>query len=57
MTSDALSVYDTISEIPVHVDEIRERLGLDMHKILSALTELQLMGYITPLPGRRYIRK
>ena len=57
LTSDALSVYDTISEIPVHVDEIRERLGLDMHKILSALTELQLMGYITPLPGRRYIRK
>ena len=56
LTPTAFSVYDTISDTPIHVNEIKERLDLSMPKLLAALSELQLNGYITALPGRRYKR-
>lgn len=56
LTSAAFSVYDTISDTPIHVNEIKERLGMSMPQLLSALSELQMNGYITALPGRRYKR-
>ena len=57
LTEKALTVYDTISDIPIHSDAIKLKTGFSMQDVLSSLTELDVMGYVKELPGRRYIRK
>ncbi len=54
LTEDAKSVYDFISENPVHVDEISYKCNLTVNKTLSALTELEVYGLVEQLSGRRY---
>lgn len=56
LTENALAVYYTISETPIHVNEIKNKTGLEIGEALSALSELQLYGLITKVPGGRYIR-
>ncbi len=55
LTGNAAAVYDTISDIPVHVDEIKAKTGLDVGELLMTLTELEMSGYISSLSGRRYV--
>ena len=57
LTELALTVYDTISDIPIHSDTIKLKTGLSIQDVSSSLTELTVMGYAKELPGRRYIRK
>ena len=57
LTENACSVYDTISETPIHVDTIKTRTGIGISGVLSALTELQINGLVRKLPGSRYVRK
>ena len=35
-------------------DELVERTGLPARRVLSALTLLQIQGYLTELPGKRF---
>lgn len=56
LTENACSVYDTISETPIHVDTIKLQTGLGIGSVLSALTELQISGLVRRLPGSRYVR-
>lgn len=56
LTENACSVYDTISETPIHVDNIKLQTGLEIGSVLSALTELQISGLVKKLPGSRYVR-
>ena len=56
LTENASAVYDTISDEPVHVDDIKLKTGLTVSQLLTALTELELNGFIVSLSGRRYIR-
>lgn len=57
LTATARTVYDTISETPVFMDEVVMKSGLNAGEVLSSLTELELYGYIERLPGNRYVRK
>lgn len=57
LTDNALAVYHTISDIPIYVDDIKLRTGLKINEILTALTELEMEGFIILQSGRRYIRK
>lgn len=57
LTENASAVYYTISDTPVHVDIIKLNTGLDVHTVLSVLTELEIFGLVEKLPGRRYVRK
>lgn len=57
LTDSASAVYDTISDIPIHVDDIKLKTNLGINKILIALTELEINGLIVSQSGRRYIRK
>lgn len=57
LTKNAVSVYDTISDEPVGADQIKLLTGLDIGSVLSSLTELQIEGFVTKLPGGRYVRK
>ena len=57
LTKNAVSVYDTISDEPLGADQIKLLTGLDIGSVLSSLTELQIEGLVTKLPGSRYVRK
>ena len=57
MTGNAVAVYHTVSDTPVHVDAIMLKTGLRISEVLSAVTELQMEGLVRRLPGSRYIRK
>lgn len=48
------SVFDLISKGKIHVDKIAESLDRPMHELVAALTELELLGLISPLPGKYY---
>lgn len=57
LTGNAVAVYHTVSDTPVHVDAIMLKTGLRISEVLSAVTELQMEGLVRRLPGSRYIRK
>lgn len=57
LTENALSVYHTISDTPIHVNDIKLATGLKINDILSALTELEMNDLISVHSGRRYTRK
>ena len=56
LTENASTVYYTISDTPIHVNEIKSKTGLEIGAALAALTELQICGLIRKLPGGRYVR-
>ncbi len=51
------NIYSLISQESVPIDAIVEQTGLDISKILSALSQLELMDLVIQLPGMRYQRK
>ena len=57
LTDNALMVYHTISDAPVTYDDISNKTGLSAQTVKSALTELEIMGYIKSIAGRGYIKK
>lgn len=57
LTENALSVYHTISDNPIHVNDIKLATGLQINDILAALTELEMNGLISVHSGRRYTKK
>ncbi len=57
LTENAVMVYHTISEIPVDTDDISNAVDLDIPSVTAALTELEMMGFVVQIAGKRYIRK
>ncbi len=57
LTDNAVMVYHTISDAPVNYDDISNQTGLSAQEVKSALTELEIMGYVKSVAGRGYIRK
>ena len=57
LTKNAFMVYHTISDIPVGSDDISNETGISAQDVKSALTELEIMGFIKGVAGRGYIRK
>ncbi len=57
LTENAFMVYHTISDKPVHVDEICAASGKNIREVNMALSELEMTGCIQSVSGRRYIRK
>lgn len=49
------SVLSRLSQVPAHVDEIAQACDLPVHKVLSAMTLLELEGLVQRLPGERYV--
>ena len=54
LTENARKIYDSLSDEPMHIDEIIGCCGLSTEKTLSAITELEIYGLVTQLSGRRY---
>lgn len=53
----AVSVYGTISDEPVHIDKIVNELNIPVFKVLTALTQLEIKGYVRAMQGRMYVLK
>jgi DNA processing protein len=49
-------VLQTVPSEPIAVDAIVQQAGLSTGSVLSALSQLELMGLISQLPGMRYQR-
>jgi DNA processing protein len=48
------AALDALAAEPRHADEIADALGLSTADTLSALTALELQGFIAALPGKRF---
>jgi DNA processing protein len=50
-----LALYNFLSAEPVHVDEIRARMGLPIQKISAALTMMELKGLVRQMGSMNYV--
>jgi DNA processing protein len=53
-SEEAKKVYSVLNENPTHIDDILRQTSLKMSDVLSALTELELMGDIKQTEGKKY---
>ncbi|MBO7179526.1 MAG: DNA-processing protein DprA [Clostridia bacterium] len=53
-SSEAKKVYSILNENPTHIDDILRQTSLKMSDVLSALTELELMGDVKQTEGKKY---
>ena len=51
---EAQSVYDVLSNEPMHIDDIVRVTNLRMNVVLSSLTELELLGVCELVSGKKY---
>ena len=56
LSDEAIRVYECLGKSPVSVDKLVELTGLNIKRVNSALTELELEEIITGIEGRRYLR-
>jgi DNA processing protein len=56
LTPDLQQVFQVVSLEPIAIDLILQKAGLTHGLVLSALTQLELMGLVSQLPGSRYQR-
>ncbi|MDR1209296.1 MAG: DNA-processing protein DprA [Clostridiales bacterium] len=56
ISEDERAVLNQIGTMPITVDEISLRGGLDIQKTLVCLTSLELIGAAVRMPGQRYVR-
>ena len=50
------AIYEELTYEPVHVDELTDKLDIDISIILVKLLELEFRGIVKQLPGKNYIR-
>ena len=49
-------IYDLIGTYPMHIDDIVRRGGIVAGEVSGILMKLELMGMITQLPGKMFVR-
>lgn len=57
VSEDSAKVFMIMSDEPVTTDYISEKTGIPIHELLSALTELEIFGYIESVVGGKYVRR
>ena len=53
-SDEAKLIYNTLSEEPMHIDDIVRATNLRMNIVLSSLTELELIGVCELVSGKKY---
>jgi DNA processing protein len=51
------TIWQVLSQKPVHIDQIITSTGLTAHEVLGILLNLELQGLIEQKPGKTYMRK
>ncbi len=49
-------LYEILTDEPIHVDTISRRLGIDVPRILTTLLEMELMGVVQQVPGKKFVK-
>ncbi|MGD2107870.1 MAG: DNA-processing protein DprA [Phycisphaerae bacterium] len=57
LTTDERTVYDAVAEESVDADAIVSTTGLEMSRVLSCLTSLQLKGLLRQHAGSRFVQR
>lgn len=57
LSKTACSIYAQFGDEPLHINDIAQQTNIEINSILSALTELEILGYISLIQGRKYIIK
>jgi DNA processing protein len=57
LTDDERRIYKTLSDEPMHIDDVIDKAGLDSSKASRILLDLQLKKLIQEVPGKQYLRK
>lgn len=57
MSADERKVFDCLSMLPMHIDDIIEECDLTASRAASALVTLELKGQIQQLSGKQFIRR
>ncbi|APG29075.1 DNA protecting protein DprA [Syntrophotalea acetylenivorans] len=57
LSSKQLTVYQSLGEEPLHIDELARKCSLTAMELSAILLHLELEGGAEQLPGMRYIRK
>lgn len=50
------NLMDLLSDIPTHVDEISDNIGLETGQLLGLLLTLETRGLVKSLPGKFYVK-
>ncbi|MGB7290863.1 MAG: DNA-processing protein DprA [Thermodesulfobacteriota bacterium] len=54
LNGDGKRIFSTITNEPIHIDDIITQSGFEPHRVLSTLLSLELEGFITQLPGKMF---
>jgi DNA processing protein len=54
LDDDGKRIFFTITNEPIHIDDIITRSGFEPHRVLCTLLLLELEGFITQLPGKMF---
>ncbi|MBA2849257.1 DNA-protecting protein DprA [Thermosulfuriphilus ammonigenes] len=54
---DAQQIWQVLDFYPLHLEEIAQKIGLDISRIAGILLELELAGLVEALPGGHYQRR
>ena len=57
LSDEAKRFASVLSGTPQHIDELTQKAGLTTRDALAAITELEMEGLISGLPGKLYVRK
>ncbi len=57
LSADEKEVFNFLSMMPEHIDDIAEECGLTAARVASALMTLEIKGLIEQVPGKRFIRR
>lgn len=56
LSQQAAQVCGALGEVPVQMEEISEKLQMPIREVLTALTELEIIGIVSAQSGKRYRR-
>ena len=57
LSTEEKKVYQPLSDDPVHIDEIVEKVNLPVANVSSILMKLELNQLIRQLPGKRFVKR
>ena len=57
LTEEQLLILQNIGHVPAHVDEITDKTGLTVPKVLAQLTVLEIKGIVSRKPGKLFCLK
>jgi DNA processing protein len=56
MNENEKTIYGLLGPYPLHIDQIARNSEMDLAKVASLLTELELKGVVRQLPGKMFVR-